>query len=56
MFLLRRAKFFFEHNKKYDLILEQTFFCALNPALRRAYVAKVYELLNVNGKFPVILE
>lgn len=33
----------------YDLILEQTFFCALNPELRSRYAEKMYELLNENG-------
>lgn len=41
---------FFEHKGKYDLILEQTFFCALNPSLRENYVLKCTELLNDNGK------
>ena len=27
---------FFDHNKKYDFIVEQTFFCALDPSLRNA--------------------
>src|SRR5690554_3722073 len=36
---------FFEHSKKYDLIIEQTFFCALSPRLRRAYSEKMYSLL-----------
>lgn len=40
---------FFEHKSRYDLILEQTFFCALPPALRLQYVAKMYELLEMNG-------
>src|SRR5690554_7893149 len=29
---------FFEHNGKYDLILEQTFFCAIHPSLRPDYI------------------
>lgn len=41
---------FFEHQKKYDLIIEQTFFCALDPALRTAYAKKMSELLNNKGK------
>lgn len=41
---------FFEHTATYDLILEQTFFCALNPALRRAYVQKMHSLLNEGGE------
>ncbi len=41
---------FFEHKGKYDLILEQTFFCALNPSLRESYVAKCIQLLNDSGR------
>jgi SAM-dependent methyltransferase len=41
---------FFNHEKKYDLIIEQTFFCALNPSLRDKYVEKMHELLNPKGK------
>ena len=41
---------FFDHKDKYDLILEQTFFCALNPPLREKYVEKSCELLNNHGK------
>jgi SAM-dependent methyltransferase len=41
---------FFDHQGQYDLILEQTFFCALSPDLREKYVEKSYELLNDHGK------
>lgn len=41
---------FFEHNEKYDLIIEQTFFCALPPTLRLAYAKKMSELIAPNGK------
>ena len=41
---------FFEHKEKYDLILEQTFFCALNPSLRERYAVKVFQLLNEKGR------
>lgn len=41
---------FFEHQGRYDLILEQTFFCALPPSQREDYVKKSYELLNDKGK------
>ena len=40
---------FFELTTTYDLIIEQTFFCALNPNLRSAYVEKMHQLLNRNG-------
>lgn len=41
---------FFDHQGKYDLILEQTFFCALPPFQREDYVKKCYQLLNDGGK------
>lgn len=41
---------FFSWHKQYDLILEQTFFCALDPGLRSAYAQKMNELLNPKGK------
>lgn len=40
---------FFNHTTKYDLIVEQTFFCALNPSLREQYAKKMSELLTNNG-------
>lgn len=41
---------FFEHAGQYDLIIEQTFFCALQPSLRSAYVNKMHALLAENGR------
>ena len=41
---------FFDHQVSYDCIVEQTFFCALDPKLRMQYVNKMHELLNENGK------
>lgn len=46
---------FFEHTETYDLILEQTFFCALNPSLRERYAAKVYHLLKPEGRVAGLL-
>lgn len=46
---------FFEHDGVYDLILEQTFFCALNPVLRNNYVAMMNRLLAPNGKLAGVL-
>ncbi|OWY21427.1 methyltransferase domain-containing protein [Sphingobacteriales bacterium UPWRP_1] len=46
---------FFEHTGQYDLIVEQTFFCALNPALRPTYAKHVYQLLKTNGKLVGLL-
>jgi SAM-dependent methyltransferase len=41
---------FFDHQGQYDLILEQTFFCALDPRLRPQYVSKIKSLLKPGGK------
>ena len=41
---------FFELNQKFDLILEQTFFCAIEPRLRSQYANKAHTILNTNGK------
>jgi len=46
---------FFAHNMTYDLIIEQTFFCALSPALRDKYVKKMFELLSSKGKLVGLL-
>lgn len=40
---------FFEHQGRYDYILEQTFFCALPPQNRPLYVSKMRELLTPKG-------
>ncbi len=41
---------FFEHQASYDLIIEQTFFCAINVDLRTKYVSKMNSLLTKDGK------
>ncbi|VAV83831.1 Thiopurine S-methyltransferase [hydrothermal vent metagenome] len=41
---------FFKLSKVFDLIIEQTFFCALHPSLRSDYAKKMAELLTKNGK------
>ncbi|WP_338407789.1 methyltransferase domain-containing protein [uncultured Flavobacterium sp.] len=46
---------FFEHEGKYDLIIEQTFFCALLPIMRLNYVLKMHQLLSNNGKLVGLL-
>ncbi|MEN8703897.1 MAG: methyltransferase domain-containing protein [Polaribacter sp.] len=46
---------FFELEQTFDLIIEQTFFCALNPNLRKNYVNKMYGLLKENGKLVGLL-
>ena len=46
---------FFEHQGSYMLILEQTFFCAINPELRDKYVRKMHQLLIRKGKLVGLL-
>ena len=46
---------FFKLNNSFDLILEQTFFCALTPKLRDSYVLKMNQLLRPNGKLVGLL-
>jgi methyl halide transferase len=46
---------FFDHHDQYDLIIEQTFFCALEPALRPAYVEQTARLLRSGGKLAGLL-
>ena len=46
---------FFTHQDQYDLILEQTFFCALPPTMREQYVQKMAELLVPQGKLVGLL-
>lgn len=46
---------FFQHEEKYELILEQTFFCAIDPKRREEYINKIYNLLVPNGLFVGIL-
>ncbi len=41
---------FFEHSGSYDLIVEQTFFCAIDPSLRPKYAKKMSELLKSTGR------
>ncbi len=41
---------FFDINFTFDLIIEQTFFCAIDPVLRVKYASKMNDLLNENGK------
>jgi methyl halide transferase len=46
---------FFEHTGAYDLILEQTFFCAIDPKLRSIYVQQMHALLAPGGKLVGVL-
>jgi SAM-dependent methyltransferase len=46
---------FFTHSNSYDLIIEQTFFCAIDPTLRTSYALKMNDLLKPNGKLVGLL-
>lgn len=46
---------FFKLKLEVDLILEQTFFCALKPDRREEYVLKAKDLLSVGGKLAGLL-
>ncbi|RTY86775.1 methyltransferase domain-containing protein [Flavobacterium sp. GT3R68] len=46
---------FFDLEGQYDLILEQTFFCAIDPELRKSYVQKIKSLLKPTGKLAGLL-
>jgi SAM-dependent methyltransferase len=48
-------KDFFQLDDKFDLILEQTFFCALDPQLRTSYVEKMHQSLRPDGKLAGLL-
>ncbi len=46
---------FFTHTGVYDRVLEQTFFCALDPRLRPSYVNKMGKLLRPGGTLAGVL-
>lgn len=46
---------FFQLEGTFDFILEQTFFCAIDPTLRVDYANKVNQLLSKNGQLKGVL-
>ena len=46
---------FFELEGKFDVVLEQTFFCAIDPELRSQYVDKMIDLLTDKGQLLGVL-
>lgn len=46
---------FFAHEGHYDIIIEQTLFCAIDPSLRVEYVQTIKRLLAPNGKLVGVL-
>lgn len=46
---------FFNIEETFDTIVEQTFFCALHPSLRKRYAQKITQLLNPGGTWVGVL-
>lgn len=46
---------FFALQEKFDCVVEQTFFCAIDPSMRASYAKKVSEILNPGGKLVGLL-
>ncbi|HSR38524.1 MAG TPA: methyltransferase domain-containing protein [Phnomibacter sp.] len=46
---------FFDHVGQYDLLLEQTLFCAIAPGMREKYIAQAASLLKPGGKLVGVL-
>ena len=46
---------FFNITGKFDLVLEYTFFCALDPRLRPSYVDKMHEIIVPSGNLVGVL-
>ncbi|MCI2228582.1 TPMT family class I SAM-dependent methyltransferase [Polaribacter sp. MSW13] len=46
---------FFDLNITFDLVIEQTFFCAIDPDLRKNYASKIKDLLIEKGKLVGLL-
>jgi len=52
---LIHGDFFALNNRNFDLIVEQTFFCAIDPLLRKNYFIKMLELLVPGGRLAGLL-
>lgn len=46
---------FFKLDKNFDLVIEQTFFCAINRTLRSSYAKKMSEVIKPGGKLVGLL-
>ncbi len=46
---------FFQHTEQYDLVLEQTFFCALLPSQREDYVQQMRKIILPKGRLVGVL-
>jgi methyl halide transferase len=52
---LMQEDFFALQHRSFDLVLEQTFFCALPRSMRPAYARQVFEVLKPEGKLAGVL-
>lgn len=52
---LIHGNFFGIENRQFDLVVEQTFFCAIDPALRKNYFEKMHALLKPGGTLAGVL-
>jgi thiopurine S-methyltransferase len=52
---LLHTDFFSLGGMQFDLIIEQTFFCAIHPHQRQAYFSKMHELLVPGGRLVGLL-
>jgi thiopurine S-methyltransferase len=52
---LLQVNFFELEEKDFDLVIEQTFFCAINPSLRQRYFNKMQTLLKPGGRLVGLL-
>ncbi|UZR92448.1 methyltransferase domain-containing protein [Chondrinema litorale] len=48
--LIEKNFFDLDYESFFDLIIEQTFFCAITPTFRKNYAEKMHQLLNDTGK------
>ena len=46
---------FFDIKGNFDIVIEQTFFCAINPDLRKNYVEQMTNILKTDGKIVGVL-
>jgi methyl halide transferase len=46
---------FFDLELSFDLVIEQTFFCAIDPSLRKKYFEKTHSILKQGGKLVGLL-
>ncbi len=53
--ILLQDFFTFQPDGKFDLVVEQTFFCAIDRTLREEYVQHMHEIITAGGKLAGVL-